>query len=54
MTDTALRQRLDAALVLLAANFLLLLVVAFEVHPPGAVGALALTLLVAYGHLRGS
>jgi MYXO-CTERM domain-containing protein len=50
--DDALRTRLDAVLVLLVANFLLLLGIAFESTPETTVGLLALAALLGYGLVR--
>lgn len=50
--DDALRRRLDAALALLLANFLLSLAVAYRFAPESTLGVLALVGLVAYGHFR--
>ena len=52
MTDDALRKRLDAALVLLIANFLLLLGLAFQSTPETAIGLLVLAALLGYGFVR--
>ncbi|WP_323190949.1 hypothetical protein [Halostella sp. PRR32] len=54
MEEPALRRRLDAALALLVANFLLLLALAFRYVPETAVRLLAVTGLVGYGLLRES
>ena len=53
MEDSALRRRLDAALVLLVANFLLLLAIALEFVTEAAVGLLVLAALIGYGLLKG-
>ena len=53
MEDTALQRRLDAALLLLLANFSLLLAIGFQYAREAAVGVVALVLLVGYGFLKG-
>ena len=51
--DDALRKRLDAALVLLVANFLLLFGLGFQLTPQTTSGLLVLAGLVGYGLVRG-
>lgn len=51
--ETALRRRLDAALVLLTANFLLLFALAFRFVTEFAIGLLVIAVLVGYGLFRG-
>jgi len=50
--DDPIRKRLDAVLLVLAANFLLLLIVAFQSNPPAAIGVLVLSSLVGIGLLQ--
>jgi hypothetical protein len=52
MDDLALQQRLDAALILLAANFLLLFLIGLEFVPEASVGVAVLGALIGYGHLK--
>ncbi|GAA0264150.1 hypothetical protein [Halobacterium noricense] len=52
MTDSALQKHVDVALVLLAANFLLLFALALEFVPGAALGVAVLAGLVGYGVLR--
>jgi len=49
--DAPIRKRLDAALLVLVANFLLLLIVAFQFNPPATIGVLVLSSLVGIGLL---
>jgi len=49
VNDAALRRRLDAALVLLAANVLLLLALALRFTPETTVGMLVFAALLGYG-----
>ena len=54
MDETALQKRLDAALVLLVANFLLLLGIGLQYATETSVGVLVLALLIGYGNFRTS
>ncbi|WP_169317789.1 hypothetical protein [Haloferax mucosum] len=54
MADASLRRRLDIALLLLAANFVLLLVIGFQVDLEATFGVLVLVVLLGYGFLKGS
>lgn len=53
MDETALQKRLDAALVLLVANLLLLMGIGLQYATETSVGVLVLMLLIGYGFLRG-
>ena len=52
MDETALQKRLDAALVLLTANLLLLMGIGLQYATETSVGVLVLMLLIGYGILR--
>jgi hypothetical protein len=52
MDDATIRKRLDAALLLLVGNFLLLSAFGLSYAPETTVGALALVALLAIGHAR--
>jgi hypothetical protein len=50
--DAALRKRIDAALALLVANFVLLLALAFRFTPEAAIGTAVILALIGIGHYR--
>ena len=52
MEETALQRRLDAALVLLVANLLLVMGIGLQYATETSVGILILMLLIGYGVLR--
>ena len=52
MDESALQKRLDAILLLLVVNVLLLLGIGFEYATETTVGMLVLALLIGYGHVK--